>query len=543
MNVTITRPEFDSKTEGTDVMAFGAFEGADRLSRELARHRPSIRSADADLLMDKPMIDARSRDNTRNDGYVMGAAGTWRDSIVGDQFLLNSRPNATYLGLDDKWAAEFQAWAESTFMLWAESPECWPDASRHDTLTGLLRLAVVSQFQYGEILASVEWIRRGRRPYHTAIQLLEPDRLCNPGDTQDSEVLRGGIARDRYGVPQTYHIRDGYPSDGFIHTSGFFWREIPKEKPWGRIQMIHEYERMRPDQSRGVASMVAVLKQMHMTRKYQDVVLQNAVINATYAATIESELPRETALGMIGAISATSETGTMGAAVDYLQALLQYSEHARHLRVDGAQVPHLFPGSKLELRNAGSPGGIGSTFEQSLLRHTAAGLGLSYEQFSKDYSQINYSSHRASMNETHKAMQGAKKHGADRMANHIYRLWMEEELNRPDTDAPMPVGGLNFYDAMNKEAICNAVWIGSGRGQVDEMKETQAAVMRVNNTFSTLEEECARTGKDWREVMKQRKREKDYAEELGIELTQEDATREGVNDAQDTLKKKDATDE
>ncbi|PVQ41401.1 phage portal protein, partial [Salmonella enterica] len=38
--------------------------------------------------------------------------------------------------------------------------------------------------------------------------------------------------------------------------------------------------------------------------------------------------------------------------------------------------------------------------EQALLRYIAAGLGVSYEQLSRDYSQVSYSSARASANES-----------------------------------------------------------------------------------------------------------------------------------------------
>ena len=42
------------------------------------------------------------------------------------------------------------------------------------------------------------------------------------------------------------------------------------------------------------------------------------------------------------------------------------------MHIDGARIPHLMPGSKLHLMPMGTPGGVGSEFEASLLRYIAA---------------------------------------------------------------------------------------------------------------------------------------------------------------------------
>ncbi len=57
--------------------------------------------------------------------------------------------------------------------------------------------------------------------------------------------------------------------------------------------MLHIFEQQRPDQTRGVAAMVSALKEMRITKQFRDVTLQNAVVNATYAASIESDLPSD----------------------------------------------------------------------------------------------------------------------------------------------------------------------------------------------------------------------------------------------------------
>ncbi len=496
-------------------MAGGAYDGSSRFSRELASWQPASLSPDQELNRDKEALDARMRDMMRNDAYTNGAVATHRDSIVGGLYRVNAQPDWKVLGADETWAEEFQEWAEKNFTLWAESPDNWPDASRLNTLTGLVRMVVGLGVLTGESLSTVEWIRSSneRRPSNTAIQMVHVDRLSNPHGYDDTAYLRRGIERDFRGAPIAAHIRRTHPSEFYSDDpANWEWARVPFRKPWGRLQVIHIYEQMQPDQSRGISSMVSALKEMKMTKKFRDIVLQNAVVNATYAAAIESELPTETLWQQLG-----QGTGDNGIEL-YLNALAAYTGGAKNLHIDGVKIPHLFPGTKLNLKPMGTPGGVGTEFEQALLRYVASSLGLSYEQFSKDYTKTNYSSARASLVETWKFMQSRKKMFADRFASAVYSLWIEEQINAGF--APMPAGkkATHFYEGLNNEAYCKCDWIGASRGQIDELKETQAAVLRIKEGLSTFEEEISRTGKDFRDVFAQQSREKKLRQTLDIEI-------------------------
>ena len=505
-------------------LGIGAHEGADRTSRELGTWQPVVRSPDSDINREKDTLDNRGIDIVRNDGFMHGAVSIHRDSIVGSQFRLNSRPNYKVLGLDETWAEEFQEEVEAKFTLYAESDDCWIDASRHNTLTGLIRLGIGQFFFQGEVLGTMEWMKGARRPFRTAFQAVDPARLSNPNDLADTEFLRRGIERDSYGAPLAYHFRMAHPRDLIAPDKLYQWRRVETRKPWGRLMVVHIIEQLRPDQSRGVAEMVSVLKEMRMTKRFHEIVLQNAVVNATFAAAIESELPPEAAMEMIG----VGETQNSKMAM-MLQEIAAYNGGSRNIAIDGVKIPHLYPNTKLKLLPAGTPGGVGQDFENSLLRHVASALGLSYEQFSRDYTKTNYSSARASMNETWKYMQSRKKSVADRQANAIFSCWLEEAINTGQITS-MPKSAPSFYEGQNKDAYCAATWIGAPRGQVDEMKETQAANLRMSSGTSTLEIECSKLGLDWREVLRQRAREQTLATELGVVLNVA-PTKPGTNSA------------
>lgn len=502
----------------------GGLEGAERTSRETALWFANRSSPDQLINSVKEEADYRGREMVLNDGYVQGVVDLYRNSIVGNQYRLNSQPNWTILSridpaFDEVWAQEFQEYVEETFNMLGDSDDCWMDAARRNTFTGQIRTAIAGWGYTGEDLATAEWVREVGRPFNTAVQQISPARLSNPDGRSDDDRLRRGIQLDSRGKPVGYYIRVSEP--GAIFTmNDMKWTFVAARKPppWSRPMVLHTIDPVMPGQTRAVSEIVAVLQEMRMTKKFRQMALQAAVIQASYAATIESELPKEVIAAILGGGSAQEDVST--AVMDYagvfLNALRAYLSSANAVAIDGAKIPHLFPGTKLETKTLGTPGGIGTDFETSFHRHIAAALGVSYEEFSNDFSKTNYSSGQLAGEKTRKHMQAKKKFIADRRANWMFRLWLEEDLS--DGNPPLPVGWDNsiFYERFGCEALTACDWIGSGRGQIDELKETQAAMLRIKSRLSTWEIELSRMGFDWRKMFRQMKREFDYAEELGL---------------------------
>lgn len=511
-------------TERHDVMAIGGgLEGAERTSRETLLWSADRRSPDQIINTVKEEADARGGDVVRNDGSIQGIVDINRDNIVGTQYRLNSQPAWTVLQsmygktFDETWSDEFQQAYEEKFNLIADSNSCWFDAARRQTFTGLVRLATAGFVFTGEVLATGEWIRESGRPFSTAVQMVSPSRLSNPDGKADTDVLRRGVVKDGRGRATGYYFRRTHPTEFYPLGDSFRWDFVPAEKPWGRKMVIHITDPVFASQTRGVSELVAVLKDIRMTRKFSDVVLQTAIVNATYAATIESELPSDVIAAAMGQGAATDPTsGLLNLYGAYQTALSQYLKDANGIAIDGSKMPHLFPGTKLNARSLATPGGVGTDFEVSLARHIAAGLGISYEEFAKDFSKVNYSAARASMLTTWKHMMARKKFVADRFADEIACLFLEEDMNAGNMPLPRGFTSAIFYEPWGKEALTSCDWIGAGRGQIDELKETQAALLRVKGGLSTREFEIAKQGGDFRKVFRQLSREEKLKTELGL---------------------------
>jgi len=502
----------------------GAHEAADAFDRSVALWSPPLMSPDQEVLPEKDTLDSRVRDVLRNDGYARSGASLQQDSVVGALYQLTARPNLRVLGLQDdpEWAKEFSEEVESKFSIWAESPDAWPDMARRMTFTEMIRLAVGVYLATGEFLAVSEWARNGPRPYQTAFQVIDIDRLKTPYEYMGEDLVRGGIRLTRSGQPRGYYIWRRHPNEQFYYDArpGRDWDYVKARTRWGRLRVLHLAHRVRPEQTRGVSELVAGLAETKILHKFRKLTLQNAAVNASFAATIESELPTEAAFAALGGGNVDPASAAVQFASKYLSAVNQYVSGAQNIQIDGVKIPHLFPGSRLNLQPAGKIGGVGQDFEKSLLRHLAATLGVSYEELARDYSSTNYSSARAAMLQTRRSMAARKRFIADRFANAIYRAWFEEAANKRVSQ-----GGLeslryskapNIYRGLNLDAYTAATWLGAGVGQIDELKETQAALLRVKMGLSTYEEEIRKLGRDWRDVFAQRAREQEEMERLDI---------------------------
>lgn len=500
-----------------------SYEGSSRTEQHLALWSPVMRSADADLLPEKMTLDSRVRDMVRNDAYVQGGSTIHKDNIVGATYLLNAKPMSRPLfgKADPIWEAEFQEEVETLFTLWAESSRNWVDAQGVKTLTDLVRLAVGVDLAGGEILMSAEWMPDDGRPFRSAVQMIDTDRLSEPGSGRSwlqsrlggNNKIRGGVERDRRGAPIAYHIRNGHPGD-YANPESYIWRRVMGRKPWGRQMILHAFEQMRADQSRGLSTMVAALGEMKMLKSFRKSELQRAVLAATYAASIESELPSADVLRMMG--DGVNEVDAMDAMGNYLSAISQFSAGANNLQIDGVKIPVLMPGTKLNLSNPGAESPQGDKWEMSALRYVAATLGVSYEQLSRDYTQTNYSSARASRGETEKHMAARKKRTADRAANFVYGLWLEEAINFNRLECLKRPRVPAYYEGLNAEAYSQCDWIGAGSGLIDPLKETQAYVLQLKNGLTTKEIVSAKVhGGDWRAIARQIARERALDGDLG----------------------------
>lgn len=479
----------------TPLRQYAGFNGSGSgFGGQLRGWMPQKESVDAALLPDFELGNARADDLVRNNGYAANAVQLHQDHVVGNFFRLSYRPSWQYLGIREEDARAFAREVETAWKEFAEDDNCYVDAERKRTFTMMIREGVATHAFGGEVFTQTDWSGSPGRLFRTQFKMVSPKRISNPYNGMDTRSCRAGVVLSESGAAQGYHVSDDdYPGWGSQQ-----WRYIPRELPGGRTMMIHVFEPMEDGQTRGANQFYSVMERLKMLDTLQHTQLQSAIVKAMYAATIESELDTQTAMDFILG-SGTEDSKLM----NYIGEIASYYSSAP-VRLGGVKVPHLMPGDALNLQSAQSADNGYSGFEQSLLRGIAAGLGVSYEQLSRNYSQMSYSTARASANESWAYFMGRRRFIAARQACQMFLCWLEEAIARQVVTLPR---GARFAFSQAKSAWGNADWIGSGRMAIDGLKEVQEAVMLIEAGLSTFEKECAKRGDDYQEIFAQQVRE------------------------------------
>lgn len=526
----------------TSAIAGGAWEGASQVSAELAMWQPSLKSADGENLPSAKIIKARSRDSSKNDPLISGAVRSEKDTVVGDQFRLNHQPvfKALPKEFDEAWAEEAQEEIEAKWDLYVNSPMAWADAEGNKSWVEMVRLAVGINFVDGNCLSVLEWIEDRGRPYSTAIKFVSTDRLSNPRDADDTSRLRGGIESNIHGAAIAYHIRNAHPAETFMGSMEdiYTWRRVERYKPWGRPMVLHIFEQNSAEQTLGVSMMASALKETKMSRNFQDVCFQSAVAAASFAGVITSDLDPAKVMEILGKETVNAGPSAGGNGVNellegvnsyyanYLDMVSAYTGGRGNniARINGAKIPHLPPNSKLDIQHLGKDSTLGSNLEHAIQRRMAASIGQTFEEFTRNFSEANYSSLRYGLVLTQRAAASRRKSVAEKFANTVFRAWLEEAIMTGQISSmPRTARRLGWiYEGQNLDALAHASWIAGSNGQIDEFKETQAASLRVKEGLSSRSEEAARLGKNVEEVDRQRakdlRRQKDLEAEYGVEF-------------------------
>lgn len=485
--------------------SMGGFRGASWSDPDLAAWNPPNYSAYGAHYGDRIPLTARIHDLARNDGWISSGVTKKVDAIIGAQWRLNAMPNWRALGIDRAAASDLADAIEAEWKAFA-SDDCdfYIDAARQTNFTGLMTLAYRHRMLDGEALAVMDWRPVPGCAYATCVAIVDPSRLSNPMGTVDTLQLRDGVQRDLRGAAEGYFIRNVHPGEpSEMQALDQRWTFYPRQLPHGRRVVIHAFKADRAGQVRGVSQMASLIKKAKNLGRYDEAELQAALINAVMAAVVESPFDHEQ---MASAMSGGEELSA------YQQQRLDYYE-AAPISLGGAKTLFTYPGEKLTFTKPEHPNAVFENYIRAGLRNIAAVLGETYEQFSGDWSQSNYSSARGALVEAWRGFTTEREFFGKAVAQPIYSCWLEEAIDRGRIK--LPAGAPDFYEA--RAAWTAATWTGPGRGWVDPLKEAQAAALRVSAGLSTFEDECAEQGKDYREVLAQIARERDEMKSLGLD--------------------------
>lgn len=489
-----------------------AFSAASPALPQVAGWTPLNRSGDGERVWERDQLVARARDLFRNSGPMRAAARKKADMVVGAGWSLTANPDADALGVAPAEARALGRQLARAWRRWAEDPAKRCHAQRSLTFSAMLWTLYLEMQVSGEALAVMGYERRPHWPFGARVFLVDADRLSNPAGEPDSARMHGGIEFDDAGAAVAYHIRQAHPYDPWPDNVGdrMTWERVPRETAWGRPVVIHAYERDRVEQSRGTPPVAAVMGAFKQLERYADAELSRALVNALFVAFISSGFDPETAAEMLGPV----EQSLGGQATASWQAYRSdfYASSPVHLGLDGARIPVMPPGDKIEMNAVQAQSGGFKEFEEAFLRRISAALEISYPQLAEDWGAVNYSSARAALNEIWRGVRRARARFCEDVVAPMYYAVVEEAVHEGLVE--LPAGAPDFWE--QPQAYLRAQWTGPGRGNIDPRKEAEAAQISLETGLTTLAQEAAERGVTLEDIFAQLAREDELRAEHGL---------------------------
>ena len=478
--------------------------------------QPSLTSADSVSFRTKDAMAADARDAATTNPYGKSAARSTVDSVIGVGLTLNYTPAFEILGVSDDEAAEYSDMIETMWNMEASSPSFHFDAQRKQTFDGLMRTAYESYYVAGETLATIEW-KPSQNGTRTCLHFIDPERLSDPRGMPDLKGgRRMGVERDKQGAATGYYIRKAHPADGLFFggmMDQFAWTYHRRFTPWGRPNILHFYEPHRPDTTRGLSSFTTALLPMRMLQDYTMTELEAAAVRATYAAVVESQLDWATAMEVIGAKNRESLSNNPILDVT-MQMVAENREYYRgqEFKFGKSKVAHLLPNEKLHMVQGTQSASALVDYNKVNLYAIASALGVDYATLTKDFSNTNYSGARAALFDVWRSYEVRRNSFVSSVPQPFFGCWLEEKIALCKT-IPM-LGKKSFYEV--RDAITHCDFVGWGKPRLDPLKENQADKVLVDMGALSIPDVCTEQGRDYRAVLRNVKRFKDYSAKLKI---------------------------
>jgi lambda family phage portal protein len=447
----------------------GTYFGGSTTRRGVAGWLPSQSDADGDMLTDRQKIVNRSRDLIRNAPIATGAINTNTLHVVGSGLTMQSRINRDILQLNEKAAAKKQNLIESEWKLFANNLDC--SYNRKGNFNDNVNLVLRGALESGDIFALLPFEMRNTSPYGLKIQLVESDRVCNDQNVKDTKERAAGIWMDSKGAPIAYDIRTTNPGTekGFERK----WEKYNAFTSTGRRRVIHVYEQLRPDQTRGMPYLAPIMEIVKQLSKYTNAEIAAAVVNSYFTTIIKSP-DGDTELSPY---SMMEETNASDDDQDYKLGMGTFLTIANDEDV-------VFADPKRPNKNF-------DAFMMSMLRQIGAALSIPYELLNYQFSS-SYSASRSAMLLAWKMFKTRRTWLENHFCNLVYEAWMEEAVLRGRIDAP------GFMDDFAiRAAYLENTWVGPNPGQIDPTKETTAALDRIGGRLTTIAGESAAIGEDF----------------------------------------------
>lgn len=487
--------------------------GASRTKKSTKGWNANSKSPQEDIDRNLDILRQRSRDLYMSAPLATSAIKTQRTNVIGSGLKLKSRIDYKFLGITKEQADEWEINTEREFELWAES--FWCDSQRLNNFYELQQLALISWLLNGDGIGVIKhsdptpWM-----PYGLRLHLIEADRISNPntvnsfgliGKTKGGNRVYNGVEIDSDGAIVAYHICNQYPNSALTNGEQKKWQRVEAYgKKTGQPNILHLMESERCEQYRGVPYLAPVIEVLKQISRYTEAELMAAVVQSFFTAFIKVQGPKSD-----------------NPFADSILEEEQVSSDPNDYELGSGSINVLGPNEDVVFADPKRPSSGFDTFVTAMTKLMGAALEIPSELLAKSF-LASYSASRAALLEAWKAFRMRRTWFSNDFCQPIYELWLSEAVARGRVQA------LGFFnDPSIRKAWSKADWNGPAPGQIDPTKEVDAATKRVEQGFSTREEETiGLTGGNWDKNIAQMQRENELLRQA--QGAKEPVAQEGV---------------
>ncbi len=443
-------------------------------------------SADSELSLSLATLRSRSRKLMRDAPYAKRCRVIVVNNVVGSGVGLQ----AQVYNSRDELHARINTDIERAWRAWSKADTCHVGGALH--FADLERLALAQIFDAGEVFIRIHRRAFGKGKIPIALEVIEAERVAdefsnpNPSPTNGRADVRLGVEVDTYGRPLAYWIRERHP--GELRT-GIDASVRLERVPAADIIHLHTFDRW--PQTRGEPWLHSVIVKLDNMDEYSAAELTAARMGANFFATLESD------------------------ADDSLTSSTDAATGQRELNIEPGVIEGLSPGESLKFHTPNRPNTALDPFLRYMLREVAAGVGVSYESLSRDYSQSNYSSSRLALLDDRDLWRVLQQWWARSFRQPLHEQWLQAAvLSRAVPSIPV-----ESY-ALDAERFAAVTWKFRGWSWVDPAKEVNAYKEAIKAGFMTVSKVITLTGggDDIEDVIAERKRELAMFEEADIDV-------------------------
>ncbi|WP_321367948.1 phage portal protein [uncultured Desulfuromusa sp.] len=458
-----------------EMMALGGgYIGADKGRRSLMNWITGGGSADADTLSDLPALREHSRDLIRNTPMAAGAVSTIVTSVVGSGLTLQCAIDRELLNLTDEQADAWESATEREFNHWALN--C--DLRRTLNFYDMQELAFRQMLENGDVFTVLSYKKRPGDLYGLKLSMVEADRVCNENDALDTDKCSGGIQRDDDGAPEYCHILKHHPGNSTYQAKE--WDKIPFfGAETGRRNVIHFYNMLRPDQSRGVPLLAPVVEPLKQLSKLTEAELMAAVISSLFTVFIKTENGQ----GIPG-LSGAPAPGPIRPGAPALTKQAP-DKDKQPIAMGSGLIVDLAEGESIETANPNRPNGAFEPFFLAIVKEVSVGIEMPYEIVLKVFNK-SYSASRGAINEAWRMYLKRRAKLSRGYCDLVYFSWLDEAVASGRRPAPG-----YFANPLIRQAYLGARWHGPGKGQINELVEAKAVRERTDIGLTSMTEEKA----------------------------------------------------